>query len=192
MVKLTGKFIGLLLLFGLLFNSGSAAAHDPALHAADKAFDQQFLGKMIPHHQMAIDMATDCVAKATHEELKGLCRQIATKQKEESGKMRSWLNAWYKGDAGHGPSQAMMKQSQQMMEKLKTLSGAEYEVRFMNEMSKHHKQALQDTKPCTERASHAELKSLCTTMTQDQQREVEQMHTWLCSWHKDCHGAADH
>ena len=59
MVKLTGKLIGLLLLFAVLFNTGRAAAHDPALHASDKPFDQQFLGKMIPHHQMAIDMATD-------------------------------------------------------------------------------------------------------------------------------------
>jgi uncharacterized protein (DUF305 family) len=62
----------------------------------------------------------------------------------------------------------------------------------MNEMSKHHQQALKDTKPCTERASHAELKSLCTTMTIDQQKEIDQMHAWLCGWHKECHDTAHH
>jgi len=67
------------------------------------------------------------------------------------------------------------------------MTGAKYEVRFMNEMSKHHRGALKDLEPCVSRASHGELKSLCTTMAADQKKEIEQMHGWLCDWHKDCH-----
>lgn len=163
-----------------------AMAYGPATaHAAD--FDQNFMGKMIPHHQMGIDMAKDCVQKATHEELKDLCRQIASKQQEETGKMGSWLDSWYKGRPGAKPSPEMMKTMRQSMEKMKGMSGAAYEVHFMNEMSKHHREALKDIEPCVSRASHGELKNLCTTMAADQKKEIEQMHGWLCDWHKDCH-----
>lgn len=154
-----------------------------AAHAAN--FDQQFLGKMIPHHQMGVDMAQECIQKATHGELKDLCRQIASKQQEESGKMSSWLDSWYRGQPGAKPS--AMKNMQKNMQDLKAMTGAEYEIHFMNEMSSHHREALKDIEPCVSRASHGELKNLCTTMAADQRKEIEQMHGWLCDWHKDCH-----
>jgi uncharacterized protein (DUF305 family) len=182
MVRFFGKIPGFLLLCSAL----AFTFHPAAAHAAD--FDQQFLGKVIPHHQMGIDMAKDCLQKATHAELKDLCQQIVSKQQEERDKMRSWLQAWYQGKPGAKPSEEMMKQSQQMMDMMKKMSGAEYEKHFMNHMSQHHQQGLKDIEPCVTRASHADLKNLCTTMAADQRKEIEQMHGWLCSWHKDCHG----
>ena len=182
MIQPNNKLIALLL--PLLAAVAATLSPTPA-HAAD--FDQQFLGKMVPHHQMGIDMANDCVQKATHGELKDLCRQIASKQQDESGKMSSWLDSWYKGQPGAKPSPEMMKKMQRSMEEMKAMTGVKYEVRFMNEMSKHHGEALKDIKPCVSRASHGELKSLCTMMAADQKKEIEQMHGWLCDWHKDCH-----
>jgi len=162
-------------------------------HETDSPFDQHFMTKMIPHHQMGIDMAKQCVAKATHEELKAMCRKIIEDQEKETAQMGSWLQAWYKNEHAAGHSQdAMMKQGQQMMKKMNGMSGAEFEKHFMNEMSQHHRQALKDAEACVSRASHAELKSLCTTMAESQRKEIEQMHAWLCSWYKDCHEAETH
>ena len=186
MTRSTEKLIGLLLLFAAAAFSVPSAAQETG-----GAFDRQFMGKMVHHHQMGIDMAKDCIAKASHDELKGLCQKIASDQQKENGTMRSWLAAWYNDKEAHtGHSEAMMKQGQQMMAKLKGLSGAEYEIRFMNEMSKHHREAVKDSEDCVSRASHPELKNLCTKMVADQRKQIEQMHGWLCSWHKDCHEAA--
>jgi uncharacterized protein (DUF305 family) len=102
--------------------------------------------------------------------------------------MRSWLGAWYGGQPASKPMPGMMKKQHDTMAEMKTLTGARYEVRFMNEMSQHRRQALKDSKPCVERASHAELKELCTRMT-TQQKEIDQTHAWLCDWHKDCHSS---
>ena len=185
MATSTRKLIGLLLLSVVLGSSSAVVAHEN-----EAAFDQRFLSQMIPHHQMAMDMAKDCMAKATHDELKGLCRKISSDQEKEVATMRTWLGSWYKGQHAGGHSEAMMKEGQQGMAKLKTLSGAEYEKQFMNEMSKHHRQAVKDSETCVSRASHPELKNLCTKMVAAQRKEIEQMHGWLCTWHKDCHGAA--
>ena len=170
-----------------LFAAVAVTYGPAAAHAAD--FDQQFLAMMIPHHQMAVDMARECVQQATHGELKNLCRQIASKQREEIGRMSSWVDSWYKRQPGAKPSPSMMKQTQKSMREMKAMTGAEYEVRFMNEMSKHHREALKEVEPCLSRASHGELKGLCTTIAADQKKEIEQMHGWLCDWHKDCHTA---
>jgi uncharacterized protein (DUF305 family) len=140
---------------------------------------------------MGIEMARDCVQKVIHEELKILCRTIASDQEKESGTMRSWRTSWYGGQPASEPMPGMMTKHHGMMAEMKAFSGAAYETRFMNEMSKHHRQDLKDSKPCLDRAIHPELKNLCTKMTEKQQREIGQMHTWLCNWHKDCHSPAD-
>jgi len=72
MTQSSNKLIALLLplLAAVAFTFGPVGAHAAG-------FDQDFIGKMVPHHQMGIEMAKDCVQKATHRELKDLCQQIA-------------------------------------------------------------------------------------------------------------------
>lgn len=77
----------------------------------------RFLQGMIDHHQMALDMSEDCLAKATDAALKTLCQTIITAQTAEIKQMQSWLSDWYgityvpmpmahmmgmEGMAGHG------------------------------------------------------------------------------------------
>jgi uncharacterized protein (DUF305 family) len=187
MVRSKGTLNGILFLVVGIVTVSGPTAQAQSQGKEGEAFERHFLMTMIPHHQMAVDMAKDCVQKATHEELKTLCRTIASNQEKESGTMRSWLGSWYGGQPAPEPMPGMMKKHQGMMAVVKALTGAQYETRFMNEMSMHHRQALKDSKQCVDRASHAELKEFCTKMTADQQKEIDQMHTWLCDWHKDCH-----
>ena len=55
--------------------------------ASGREFDRLFLDTMIPHHQMAIDMSKDAVAKAQHAEIKELARQAIAKQQAEIAEM---------------------------------------------------------------------------------------------------------
>ena len=58
------------------------------LQAAEgAAFDRLFLDTMTHHHQMAIDMSKDAVAKAEHREIKDLARKTITKQQGEIAEM---------------------------------------------------------------------------------------------------------
>lgn len=62
-------------------------------NAAD--FDREFIRQMIPHHQMAIMMASMLEAGTNREEMKQLAQNIIEAQTQEINQMRSWYNEWY-------------------------------------------------------------------------------------------------
>jgi Uncharacterized protein conserved in bacteria len=55
----------------------------------------RFLEGMIDHHQMAVDMANDCLAKASDETLLTICQDIIDAQSAEIAAMQGWLRDWY-------------------------------------------------------------------------------------------------
>lgn len=58
------------------------------LRAAEgAAFDRLFLDTMTHHHQMAVSMSKEAVAKAEHREIKDFARQTITKQNGEIAEM---------------------------------------------------------------------------------------------------------
>ena len=60
-----------------------------------KPFDKEFIEQMIPHHQMAIMMATMLLQGTDREEMKTLARAIIDAQSREIDQMRSWYSSWY-------------------------------------------------------------------------------------------------
>lgn len=76
------------------------AALVPVVHADDpvnrtERAEVRFLVGMIDHHQMALDMAQDCLMKASNESLLQVCQNIITNQQNEINEMRGWLLIWY-------------------------------------------------------------------------------------------------
>jgi uncharacterized protein (DUF305 family) len=60
-----------------------------------KPFDKEFIEQMIPHHQMAIMMATMLLQGTDREEMKTLAQAIIDGQSREIDQMRSWYSSWY-------------------------------------------------------------------------------------------------
>lgn len=81
-------------LFVLLVAPSFTLADAPIEGRAGRA-EVRFLEGMIDHHQMALDMAMDCLNKATSPDLKTLCQNVIDAQSIEIFKMRGWLLAWY-------------------------------------------------------------------------------------------------
>ena len=55
------------------------------------ALDTMFLKMMIPHHQMAVDMADEALSKAEHPELRELAQEIRDEQSSEIKLMQGYL-----------------------------------------------------------------------------------------------------
>lgn len=66
------------------------------LGKADAEFDLRFLNAMIPHHEGAVVMANDALAKSKRPEIQKLAQEIITSQKAEIEQMQQWKQAWYK------------------------------------------------------------------------------------------------
>ncbi|MCC7165551.1 MAG: DUF305 domain-containing protein [Anaerolineae bacterium] len=173
----------ILLAIGFLFVSllgvSTVSANGPAQDPETAKFETDFMQMMIDHHHMAIEMATVCLQKATHDELRTMCQSIIDSQTKEIQDMQSWLSGWYQIDK----PPMMMQDGEQMMSHLNAVSGDEFDKMFMEMMSEHHSTAIQEATPCLQRAEHQELKNLCQNIVSSQRQEIDQMQTWLAQWY---------
>lgn len=156
----------------------------------------RFLEGMIDHHQMALDMANDCLAKATTETVTTTCQNIVDAQTAEITLMQGWLLAWYNvdyspmsmmdmgmGGMDHGNMEGMPATDPAMMmgmmAGLNRLEGAEYETAWLESMVDHHDDAIHMSERFLERVpegeGHAELRELAGQIIADQSDEIEMM-----------------
>ena len=159
-----------------------ALSDEPAERRGTATFEIRFLEGMIDHHHMAVMMAELCEGRATHAELLNLCSQIRMTQMAEMHQMSSWLEDWY-GRTYHPEMKPGMMRK---IERLGELSGAEFEIEFMEMMIRHHEEAVREAGSCVEKAEHDELVALCETMHGAQEHEITQMRQWLCDWYERC------
>lgn len=160
----------------------STIANAPAPDRSTANFEISFMTGMIDHHQMAVEMAEVCVAKAVHEELRSMCQDIIAAQSAEIRKMQSWLQQWY----GVTYQPTMKPGDQKMIDRMASMSGAEFEIAFMEMMIEHHEKAIAEAERCLDRAAHPELRTLCRNIIRTQSAEIAQMETWLCQWYGRC------
>lgn len=157
-------------------------ASAPAPTQSQQQYEIRFLTEMIDHHAMAVMMAELCEGRTVHPELLQLCRQIRESQLEEIATMQTWLEDWY--GIEHEPEMTPGMGNQ--MQKLASLSGAEFEIEFMKMMIRHHWTAVVRAQQCQKKAYHMELIQLCGNIESDQLREIQQMGMWLCEWYDIC------
>ena len=157
-------------------------ASTPAPSPSAATFESKFMTDMIDHHQMAIEMAEICLDRAVHEELRTTCQNIIATQSAEIQQMQAWLQDWY----GITYEPVMKPSDEKMMERLASLSGAEFEIAFMEMMIKHHEKAIKEGRHCLDKAYHAELREMCEDIIATQSAEIAQMEAWLCQWYGEC------
>lgn len=162
--------------------SAMTVASGPAPTKAQARYEIGFLQDMIHHHMMAVMTAELCVEKAVHEELRALCQDIIAAQSAEIERMQAWLKEWY----GISYEPTMSKGMQKDINRLAALSGAKFEIAFMEMMIEHHARAIREAERCVDRAYHPELEKLCEGIIATQSAEIEQMQEWLCEWYGRC------
>jgi uncharacterized protein (DUF305 family) len=161
---------------------GVTIASAPAPSRSATNFEIKFMTDMIDHHHMAVMMAEVCIAKAIHPELRSLCENIRTAQMAEIEEMQAWLQDWYR--ITYEP--VMKPGDEKMMERLASLSGADFEIAFLEMMIKHHEKAVKEGRDCLDKAYHRDLRELCENIIRTQSAEIAQMQTWLCQWYGKC------
>jgi uncharacterized protein (DUF305 family) len=165
-----------------------AAGSAPAPTKRTAKFEVRFMTQMIDHHAMAVEMGEICLDNAVHSELRAMCQEMIAAQSEEIETMQSWLEDWY--GVSHEPE--MSRRDMRMIERLAALSGARFEIRFMETIIGHHREAIAEAERCLDRAYHAELRNLCRQIIEAQRAEIAQLREWLCTWYGRCQRGDGH
>jgi uncharacterized protein (DUF305 family) len=157
-----------------------AGAAAPAPDQQTSKYEVRFITAMIDHHSMAVMMAELCESRAAQPDLRSLCTSIVTSQSEEIETMQAWLQDWY----GLTYAPEMKPGMERKIDGLSELSGAAFDIEFMQMMIRHHAKAVQEGAMCLDRAYHAELEALCANIVETQSAEIALMQSRLCSWYQ--------
>lgn len=159
-----------------------------------RQLETTFMAGMIPHHQMAIEMAELELQRGSHPQLKRLATNIITSQRQEINQMTRWLRRWYRLTPQEALAQApprarqllqMMDQHMQHgMDRLRSVpAGSRFDAAFMQHMIPHHQMAILESLPVQTGATHTALRQLAGDIITHQAGEVVQMLAWLTSWY---------
>jgi uncharacterized protein (DUF305 family) len=83
---------------GMMSQNGMHMGGQEDMTALENAsdFDKTFIEEMIPHHQLAIMMASMLQSGTNRPEMQQLAKNIIESQSNEIEKMRGWYSKWYK------------------------------------------------------------------------------------------------
>ena len=187
-----------------VLGSVSVLADGPVEGRSGRA-ELRYMEGMIDHHQMAVDMANDCLSKATAEDLKTICQNIIDAQTAEIVQLQEWLLSWYNvqyepvpmmtGDDGmggmdHGGMEGMPHTDPAMMmgmmAGLNRVESVEYDIAWAESMKDHHDDAIHMSERLLSRVpegeGHADLRVLAETIIEDQTAEIETLEGLIAAW----------
>jgi uncharacterized protein (DUF305 family) len=136
--------------------------------------ERGFIEHMIPHHQEAIDTASEVLERGgTTEEVRELMSNIITAQTAEIESMKAWFEAWY------GEAHEDTGEYEPMMRELANLKGAELDKVFLEDMIMHHMGAIMMARSVQPYVEHNEMTELTQNIVNTQSAEISQMRQML-------------
>lgn len=166
---------------------GSTTPGKPSSDAA--AVDGAFVRQMIPHHQMAVQMAKAVDGNAEHDEIRDLAKAIITTQSQEIATLEKRAAALDIDTSRPGAEQtddaktlgltvAQLGMSGHMM------GGGDLSERaFIDGMIPHHEGAIVMAKAQLAAGEDADLKRLSTAIIAAQEKEVAELTAWRKDWY---------
>jgi uncharacterized protein (DUF305 family) len=136
--------------------------------------EREFVAGMIPHHQEAVDTATEVLARGgSTEEIRTLALNIIEAQETEIAMLKQWHLDWY------GEEYVADDSYQPMMRDLSQLSGAPLDERFLQDMIPHHMGAIMMAQSVRPYIEHQEITDMADTIMETQTAEIELMRNLL-------------
>jgi uncharacterized protein (DUF305 family) len=174
------------------------AGASPALAAAKaNATDRAFVRQMVPHHQMATEMAAMARIDGEHVKIRRLARQIIKAQTAEIRTLRRIAE-----DLGVTPAEMPMdgEMSEQTVQDLETLgltaeeSGMDMDMHdlhgakpfdrmFIDMMIPHHQGAIRMARAERADGRNRRLRRIARDIIRAQKQEIRTMNAWRKAWY---------
>lgn len=165
---------------------------------AETSADAGFARDMGDHHQQAVDMAFIIRDKSADVTVRNVAFDIINTQATQRGMMMGWLQQWRLPQTTTRPALAWMNNSKKStmdhssmpsstehsglmpgmaspeeIDKLRSLTGKEADVLFMQLMIRHHTGGISMAKGLLERSKRQEVRTLAQTIVNGQQAEID-------------------
>ena len=156
----------------------SGSTSESTASAESNAADVDFAQMMIPHHEQAVAMSDDLLAKqGTDPRVVALATEIKAAQEPEITQLTDWLGEWGADTGGmsdmdHG-TDGMMSEDDMMS--LDEASGANADQVFLKLMIAHHKGAIAMAQTHQDEGSNADAHELSAAIIASQSAEIEVM-----------------
>ena len=171
---------------------GGMMDHNMDVGPADANYDLRFLDSMIPHHQGALVMSQEVLAKSKRPELIKLAKSIITEQKKDIAQMQQWRKQWYPkasatpimwhAEMNHEMTMTPKHKESMMMSMSLGQADAGFDVRFLNAMIPHHQGAVAMGKDLLLKSQRPQMKKFAQNIIKSQQAEIEMMTMWQKEW----------
>jgi uncharacterized protein (DUF305 family) len=147
--------------------------------------DKDFASLMKIHHTGALEMARLQIARGTDPQVKEMAQKMISEQQREIGEFDAFLSNTTQNSAATEKNSVfydrVMKEINDMDMDDGDHSGS-IDQQFVQMMIPHHQGAIAMADLYLKTgAQNEKLKSLAGTMKTDQQKEIQQMQTWLAS-----------
>ena len=183
--------LGALALAGCDFGGQAASTPAPGATAAPFVYDIKddisYIDLMIPHHQLAIDMARIADERAQHGEIRGLARDIIVGQLDEIQRMKLWreeILAATPGISATPEARGHMQMPGMNVDLDMLMTTDDFDREFIKAMIPHHQSAIDMSRQAIPRLKHPYLRDLASDITIIQQLEIDRMNQWFDEWFK--------
>ena len=172
---------------------GAMMDHNMDVGPADANYDLRFLDSMIPHHQGALVMSQQVLAKSKRPELIKLAKGILADQQQDIAQMQQWRKQWYPTASAtpmmwhtemkHEMPMTTAHKESMMMNMSLGEADAGFDKRFLDAMIPHHQGAVTMAKDSLKKSKRPELQKLAQNIIASQQAEISQMTRWQQQWY---------
>jgi uncharacterized protein (DUF305 family) len=168
-----------------------------AVAATATSTDKAFVREMVPHHMMAVEMASMAKMQGEHKQIRSLAVRVISAQDAEITRMKGiaktlGVTPQTMGDGGQMTDQTMMDletlkvsmSKSGMTMKMSELDGAKpFDRKFIDMMIPHHQGAIRMARAELARGKNAKLRSIAKNIISDQAKEIRQMNAWRKAWY---------
>ena len=146
-------------------------------------FDLDFANIMVVHHQSAVDMAKEVIAKGSNAEVKTLAQNVVTAQEAEIAQFKNIIANYKMPDMKAGSNEAHNELGEVMEKMEKEMKGmtktGNADKDFLMMMIPHHKSAVTMGEDELSHGKNLELKKMAQKIMNDQSAEIKQLESLL-------------
>jgi uncharacterized protein (DUF305 family) len=179
-------WLTLAVVVGLLLGFAAGLLAPTLTRPGDDSPEAGFARDMSTHHAQAVEMSVLAQEKATDPRVRSLAVDIALTQQAQIGMMQTWLREWKLEPNGSQPRMAWMPGGEHMVEnglmpgmatdaereQLRTATGREFDVLFLELMNKHHIGGIHMAEGVLDLTDDPEVRRLAQSMVNGQKKET--------------------